>query len=87
MEMTAEDVNLTYRKGAAGPHRNGTLRELRALRDSGQLHGGNPPHGAPHVGFLYGLASRLGGISCKAYYEETGDKGYLEAPAGTGLTL
>ena len=39
---------------------------------------------SPYAGFLYGVASRLGGICSKAYYEEVGDEGYLEAPVGTG---
>lgn len=39
---------------------------------------------APYAGFLYGAASRLGGICCKAYYDEVGDEGYLKAPIGTG---
>ena len=30
------------------------------------------------------MASRLGGICCKAYYDEVGDEGYLKAPIGTG---
>ena len=34
----------------------------------------------PYAAFLYGVASRLGGICSKDYYEEVGDEGYLEAP-------
>ena len=39
---------------------------------------------APYAGFLFGVASRLGGICSKAYYDEVGDAGYLDAPVGTG---
>ena len=39
---------------------------------------------APYAGFLFGRGVAAGGICSKAYYDEVGDAGYLEAPIGTG---
>lgn len=83
MEMTAEDVKFTFDKGAAGPLGAGLFvnYERCEIVDDYTV---NIYLTAPYAGFLYGVASRLGGICCKAYYDEVGDEGYLEAPIGTG---
>lgn len=83
LEMTAEDVKFTYDKGAAGPLGAGLFvnYERCEIVDDYTV---NIYLTAPYAGFLYGVASRLGGICCKAYYDEVGDEGYLKAPIGTG---
>lgn len=39
---------------------------------------------APYAGFINGVASRVGMIFSKAYYEQVGPEGYLSNPIGTG---
>lgn len=39
---------------------------------------------APYAAFINGIASRVGMIFNKAYYEEVGEEGYLKNPIGTG---
>lgn len=82
-EMTAEDVKFTFDKGAAGPLGAGLFVNFKSCEivDDYTV---KICLTAPYAGFLYGVASRLGGICCKAYYDEVGDEGYLEAPIGTG---
>ena len=82
-KFTAEDVKFTYDKGAAGPLGAGLFvnYERCEIVDDYTV---KIYLTSPYAGFLYGVASRLGGICCKAYYDEVGDEGYLKAPIGTG---
>ena len=83
LEMTAEDVKFTYDKGAAGPLGAGLFGNYERC-ESVDDYTVNIYLTAPYAGFLYGVASRLGGICSKAYNDEVGDEGYLIAPIGTG---
>lgn len=82
-DFSAEDVKFTFDKGAAGPLGSALFVNYKSCEivDDYTV---NIYLTSPYAGFLYGVASRLGGICSKAYYEEVGDEGYLEAPVGTG---
>lgn len=82
-EMTAEDVKFTYDKGAEGPLGSALFINYSSceILDDYTV---KITLTDPYAAFLYGAASRLGGICSKAYYEKVGDEGYLEAPIGTG---
>ncbi len=82
-DFTAEDVKFTFDKGAAGPLGSALFVNFKSCEivDDYTV---NIYLSAPYAGFLFGVASRLGGICSKAYYDEVGDAGYLEAPIGTG---
>ena len=82
-ELTARDVKFTYDKGAAGPLGSGLFINFESCEivDDYTV---EIRLTAPYAGFLYGVASRLGGICSLDYYNEVGDEGYLEAPIGTG---
>lgn len=82
-DFTAEDVKFTFDKGFEGPLGSA----LFVNYDSCEIvddYTVNIYLTDPYAAFLYGTASRLGGICSKAYYEEVGDEGYLENPVGTG---
>ncbi len=83
-EMTAEDVKFTFDLGAAGPIGAAlfvNLESTEVVDDSTVV-----MHlSAPYAAFPYGVASRLGGIISKAYFDQVGgEDGYLAAPMGTG---
>lgn len=83
-EMTAEDVKFTFDLGAAGPIGAAlfiNLESTEVVDDSTVV-----MHlSAPYAAFPYGVASRLGGIISKAYFDKVGgEDGYLAAPMGTG---
>ena len=82
-DFSAEDVKFTFDKGAAGPLGSALFVNYKSCEivDDYTV---KIYLTSPYAGFLYGVASRLGGICSKAYYEEVGDEGYLEAPVGTG---
>lgn len=82
-DFTADDVKFTFDKGAAGPLGSALFVNYKSceILDPYTV---NIYLTEPYAGFLFGVASRLGGICSKAYYEEVGDEGYLEAPVGTG---
>lgn len=83
MEMTAEDVKFTLDKGAAGPLGGPLLINYKECRiiDPYTV---EVELTSPYAAFPYCVASRVGGIVCKAYWEEVGDEGYQNAPVGTG---
>ncbi len=82
-EMTAEDVKFTFDKGAAGPLGSALFINYDHCNiiDDYTV---EIVLSSPFAAFPYGVASRLGGICCKSYWDEVGDEGYLEAPVGTG---
>ena len=82
-EMTAEDVKFTFDKGAVGPLGQALFINFAycEIIDEYTVEIGLT---SPFAAFPYGVASRLGGICSKAYWEKVGDDGYLEAPIGTG---
>lgn len=82
-DFTAEDVKFTFDKGAVGPLGSALFVNFKSCEIVDD-HTVNIYLKAPYAGFLFGVASRLGGICSKAYYDEVGDAGYLEAPVGTG---
>lgn len=82
-EMTAEDVKFSLDKGAAGPLGGPLLinfKECRIIDD----YTVEVELTAPYAAFPYCVASRVGGIACKSYWEEVGDEGYQANPIGTG---
>lgn len=82
-EMTAEDVKFTFDKGAAGPLGQALFINFDHC-DIIDDYTVQIVLSSPFAAFPYGVASRLGGICSKAYYEEVGDDGYMAAPIGTG---
>lgn len=82
-EMTAEDVKFTFDLGAAGPIGSALFINLESTEVIDE-HTVAMHLSAPYAAFPYGVASRLGGIISKAYYEKVGEEGYLAAPIGTG---
>ena len=82
-EMTAEDVKFTFDLGAAGPIGPALFINLESTEITDDytvvMH-----LSAPYAAFPYGVASRLGGIIEKSYYEQVGEEGYLAKPIGTG---
>lgn len=83
MDMTAEDVKFSLDKGAAGPLGGPLLINYKECRiiDPYTV---EVELSSPYAAFPYCVASRVGGIACKAYWEEVGDEGYQNAPVGTG---
>lgn len=82
-EMTAEDVKFTYDLGFAGP----IGQALFVNYDRCEIvddYTVNIYLTSPYAAFPYGVASRLGGIASKAYYDEVGEEGYMKNPIGTG---
>ena len=82
-EMTAEDVKFTMDKGAAGPLGAALFINFDHC-DIIDDYTVAVTLTSPFAAFPYGIASRLGGICSKAYYEKVGDDGYMEKPIGTG---
>lgn len=82
-EMTAEDVKFTFDKGAAGPLGSALFINYDHCNiiDDYTV---EIVLSSPFAAFPYGVASRLGGICSKSYWEEVGDEGYLASPVGTG---
>lgn len=82
-EMTAEDVKFTLDKGSVGPLGAALFINYAGceILDDYTV---KVTLTAPFAAFPYGIASRLGGICSKAYFEEVGDDGYMAAPIGTG---
>lgn len=82
-EMTAEDVKFTLDKGAAGPLGGALLINYKECRiiDPYTV---EVELTSPYAAFPYCVASRVGGIACKSYWEEVGDEGYQANPVGTG---
>jgi len=81
--MTPEDVKFSLDKGAAGPLGGPLLinyKETRIIDD----HTIEVELTAPYAAFPYCVASRVGGIASKKYWERVGDDGYMEKPVGTG---
>lgn len=83
VEMTAEDVKFTFDLGAAGPI-GAALFVNYASCEIVDDYTVNITLSTPYAAFPYGVASRLGGIACKSYYDEVGEEGYMAAPIGTG---
>lgn len=83
MPMTAEDVKFSLDKGAAGPLGGALLINFKECKivDEYTI---QIILTAPYAAFPYCVASRVGGIACKAYWEQVGDDGYMKAPIGTG---
>ena len=82
-DFTAEDVKFTFDKGFQGP----LGAALFVNYDRCEIvdeYTVNIYLTEPYAAFLYGVASRLGGICSKDYYDEVGDEGYMDAPVGTG---
>lgn len=82
-EMTAEDVKFTLDKGASGPLGPALFinYDRTEIIDSYTV---KVYLTSPFAAFPYGIASRLGGICSKSYWEQVGDEGYMEKPIGTG---
>ena len=82
-EMTAEDVKLTFDNGAAGPIGTALFINFESCEivDDYTV---NIYLTSPYAAFPYGVASRIGGVICKSYFEEVGEEGYYENPIGTG---
>ena len=78
-DFTAEDVKFTFDKGFEGPLGSALFvnYERCEVVDDYTV---NIYLTEPYAAFLYGTASRLGGICSKAYYDEVGDEGYMDAP-------
>ena len=83
VEMTAEDVKFSLDKGAVGPLGGALLINYKECRiiDKYTV---EIELSSPYAAFPYCLASRVGGICCKSYWEEVGDDGYQDNPVGTG---
>ena len=83
MPMTAEDVKFTFDTGFQGPIGAALFVNFESCEIideyTVEMH-----LTEPYAAFPYGVASRLGGIACKAYYDEVGEEGYMAAPIGTG---
>jgi len=82
-EMTAQDVKFTFDKGAKGPLGPALFINFDhcTIIDNYTVEIGLS---APFAAFPYGVASRLGGICCKSYWDQVGDDGYMSKPIGTG---
>ena len=83
MPLTAEDVKWSLDKGAAGPLGGALLINFKECNiiDENTV---EVVLTAPYAAFPYCVASRVGGIACKAYWEQVGDEGYSAAPIGSG---
>lgn len=82
-DMTAEDVKFTLDKGAEGPLGKALFINYASCEIVDE-YTVKVMLSSPFAAFPYGIASRLGGICSKAYWEKVGDEGYMEAPIGTG---
>jgi len=82
-EMTAEDVKFTFDYGFEGPIGTALFVNYQKC-DIVDDHTVNVTLSSPYAAFLYGVASRLGGVACKSYFDEVGDDVYLKKPIGTG---
>lgn len=82
-EMTAEDVKLTFDTGAAGPIGSALFVNYESC-DIVDDYTVDMHLTSPYAAFPYGVASRIGGIICKSYFDEVGEDGYYAAPIGTG---
>ena len=82
-DFTADDVVFTYEHGMEGPLGSALFINFDHIEkiDDYKV---KIYLSSPYAAFLYGAASRLGGICSKKYYEANGDDGYLKAPIGTG---
>lgn len=82
-EMTAEDVKFTFDYGFEGPIGAALFPNFESCEivDDYTV---DVHLTAPFEAFLYGVASRLGGISSKAYFDKVGDDEYVKKPIGTG---
>lgn len=81
--MTAEDVKFSLDKGASGPLGAALFinyKESEIVDD----YTVKVTLTSPFAAFPYGIASRLGGICSKSYWEKVGDDGYMASPIGTG---
>lgn len=82
-EMKAEDVKFTFDYGFEGPIGAALFPNFSKCEivDDYTV---EVTLTSPFEAFLYGVASRLGGVSCKAYFDEVGDDEYVKNPIGTG---
>lgn len=82
-EMTAEDVKFTYDYGFEGPIGSALFVNYEKC-DIIDDYTVKMTLSSPYAAFPYGVASRLGGIACKSYFDEVGDDEYVKNPIGTG---
>ena len=82
-EMTADDVKFTFDYGFEGPIGSALFVNFKSCEIVDQ-YTVKVTLESPYAAFPYGVASRLGGVACKAYFDEVGDEGYLAKPIGTG---
>lgn len=82
-EMTAEDVKFSFDYGYEGPIGSALFVNFEKC-DIVDDYTVDITLSAPYAAFPYGVASRLGGIACKAYFDEVGDDVYVKEPIGTG---
>ena len=82
-EMTAEDVKFTYDYGFEGPIGTALFVNYEKC-DIIDDYTVKMTLTSPYAAFPYGVASRLGGIACKSYFDEVGDDVYVKNPIGTG---
>lgn len=82
-EMTAEDVKFSYDYGFEGPIGTALFVNYKQC-DIIDDYTVKMTLSSPYAAFPYGVASRLGGIACKAYFDEVGDDEYVKNPIGTG---
>ena len=82
-EMTAEDVKFTFDYGFEGPIGAALFPNFESC-DIVDDYTVDVHLTAPFEAFLYGVASRLGGVSSKAYFDKVGDDEYVKNPIGTG---
>ena len=82
-EMTAQDVKFTFDYGSEGPIGSALFPNFESC-DIVDDYTVNVHLTAPFEAFLYGVASRLGGVSSKAYFDKVGDDEYVRNPIGTG---
>lgn len=82
-EMTAEDVKFSYDYGFEGPIGTALFVNYKKC-DIIDDYTVKMTLSSPYEAFPYGVASRLGGIACKAYFDEVGDDVYVKEPIGTG---
>ena len=82
-EMTAEDVKFTLDLGVQNYVGKALLinyKDSKVVNDYLlEVH-----LSAPYAAFPNGIASRIGSVICKSYYEEVGEEGYFKHPVGTG---
>lgn len=77
--MTAEDVKFSLDKGASGPLGAALFINYKSTEiiDDYTV---KVTLTSPFAAFPYGIASRLGGICSKSYWEKVGDDGYMASP-------